>query len=114
MRIVHYDPTMPAGESGPATAVRGWVSAIRSAGVPTAAVVDRDVMRLPPPSGAECIALGHRGHGWTRVLIRLLDVIEGDDLERSTSRGVDHIRRDTRFGERLDDRARREGTAHML
>jgi hypothetical protein len=54
------------------------------------------------------------GTDGTRVPIRLLDVIEGDDLERSTSRGVDHIRRDTRFGERLDDRARREGTAHML
>lgn len=80
MRVVHYHPYMLAGDSGAANAARGWASAIGSVGVRARAVVDRDAMHLPPPTGVECVPLAHVGRGRARVPIGLLDAVDGDAI----------------------------------
>jgi glycosyltransferase involved in cell wall biosynthesis len=80
MRILQYHPDMLAGESGPATAARGWMAALATIGVPSVAIVDRDAMRLPSPKGTDCVTLRHRGRGGARIPVGLRKVLREDDL----------------------------------
>jgi glycosyltransferase involved in cell wall biosynthesis len=80
LRVVHYHPFMLTGESGTATAARGWADAIERLGVPVLALVDGEAMHLSPSERVQCIPLHHKLHGRARVPIGLTDYLEETDI----------------------------------
>ena len=80
MRVVHYHPEMFLGESGTASAARGWAEAIKSLGVPVLALVDGDSIRLPPSRDLPVVALTHALRGRAQVPVHFVDLLERGDL----------------------------------
>ena len=80
MRVVHYHPFMFSGESGTASAARGWAEAINSLGVPVLAVVDREAMHLPPSKDLPVVALNHKLRGRARVPVHFVHLLERGDV----------------------------------
>jgi glycosyltransferase involved in cell wall biosynthesis len=71
---------MFSGESGTASAARGWAEAIKSLGVPVLALVDDDSMRLPPSKDLPVVALTHKLRGRARVPVHFVDLLEPGDV----------------------------------
>ena len=71
---------MFSGESGPASAARGWAEAIGSLGVPVLAAVDGDAMQLVPSKELPVVALTHKLHGIARVPVHFADLLQRDDV----------------------------------
>ena len=80
MRVVHYHPEMFLGESGTASAARGWAEAIKSLGVPVLALVDGDSIRLPPSKDLPVVALTHKLRGRARVPVHFVDLLQPGDV----------------------------------
>src|SRR6266545_3020272 len=71
---------MFAGESGTATAARGWAHAIQSVGIPVVALVDRESQHVAPSETIPHVPLTHKLHGRARVPIGLMNFIEKTDI----------------------------------
>lgn len=80
VRVVHYHPYMFSGESGTATAARGWVDAIHSLGVPVLALVDKEALQLSPAEDVPFVPLTHKLKGIARIPVGLMDSIEESDI----------------------------------
>ena len=71
---------MFSGESGTASAARGWAEAINNLGVPVLAAVDGDAMHLPAPTELPFVALTHRLRGRARVPVHFVHFLERGDV----------------------------------